>query len=89
MAQNYESCLSIYARNLIFCHILIGFNPITHRFHIQIKMPISYDYFTHKETSQTTKLIEPHKNKNIKLERQSFFFAIVPPKKKLPNWLHE
>ena len=89
MARNSGSCLSVYARNMIFCHILIGSNPITHRPHIEIKMPLSYDYFTRKETSQTIKLIEPHKNKNIKLERQSFFFAIVPPKKKLPNWLHE
>ena len=31
-------------------------------------MPISYDCFTRKETSQTTKLIEPSKKKNIKLD---------------------
>ena len=85
MAQSNGSCLSIYARSMIFCHIPIGSNPITHHSHIQIKMPLSYDCFTRKETSQTTKPIEPPEKKNIKLERQSFFFAIEPPKKKIPN----
>ena len=59
---------------MIFCHTPIGSNPITHRSHIQIKMPISYDCFTRKETSQTTKLIEPPKKKNIKLD-----ILIEPP----------
>ena len=42
MAHNSGGCLSVYARNLIFCHIPIGSNPITHRPHIQIQMPFSY-----------------------------------------------
>ena len=62
------------------------------------KMSISYDRFTHKKTSWTTKLIEPPKRKNIKLDilikppiGRVFSLQLNPQKEitKLVEWIME